>query len=180
MEKNAPTVWAKFHGPRRSSGEGDERVGPGGCGLRARPARGRHTPSRVLSTSRNSVVSSRSTAVRHDHRPCARRRDCRRGKMSPSPVEASGVDAIVARPSDACARPRGYPQVSPSSRPSFVPPPTSPLASWSARDVAACVRVLGREFAREEASPDRGTSRRLTDTRTPSWRTASTARSCRA
>ena len=147
-------------------------------------ARGRRavvTPSRVLSTSRNSVVSSRSTAVRHDHRPCARRRDCRRGKDVAESRRASGVDAIVARLAtparDREVYPRGVTELTPELRAAL---PTSPLASWSARDVAACVRVLGREFAREEGESRSGDVEAFDRYATPSWRTASTARSCRA
>lgn len=80
------------------------------------------------------------------------------GKMSPSPVElpesptpSSPVLATPAR--DREVDPRGITELTPELRAAL---PTSPLASWSARDVAACVRVLGREFAREEGESRSG------------------------
>ena len=79
------------------------------------------------------------------------------GKMSPSPVElpeSTPSSPVLATPArDREVYPRGVTELTPELRAAL---PTSPLASWSARDVAACVRVLGREFAREEGESRSG------------------------
>ena len=79
------------------------------------------------------------------------------GKMSPSPVElpeSTPSSPVLATPArDREVYPRGVTELTPELRAAL---PTSPLASWSARDVAACARVLGREFAREEGESRSG------------------------
>ena len=78
-------------------------------------------------------------------------------KMSPSPVElpeSTPSSPVLATPArDREVYPRGVTELTPELRAAL---PTSPLASWSLRDVAACVRVLGREFAREEGESRSG------------------------
>ena len=149
-----PTDWSAAVGEPAMSASPGTRALPRARAPHARAAHAMFSPSRAGDCTPTSSSDARAATTPRTAR--------RRSRLGPSATRAGtttttptrSIAGLATTPSGASSR--GTP-LTPALRAAL---PSAPLERWRACDVSKCVRVLGREFARE-----RGTAHRASDVR---------------